>query len=117
LLDEERPYALIVFEDDDLSTAIGRSGQNVQLASDVTGYTIDAISLSEYNKRNGIVDSNHLSTVKGFSDKLLNALSENDINTKDEFESKREEILEIKGFGEKTYEKLLENIKSESVDA
>ncbi len=117
LLDEERPYALIVFEDDDLSTAIGRSGQNVQLASDVTGYTIDAISLSEYNKRNGIVDSNHLSTVKGFTEKLLGILDEHDISLKDDFKSKREEILEMKGFGEKTYQKLLENIESESVDA
>ena len=117
LLDEERPYALVVFEDDDLSTAIGRAGQNVQLASDVTGYTIDAISLSEYNKRNGIVDENHLSTVKGFTEKLLGILEESDITTKDEFKTKRDEILEMKGFGEKTYQKLLENIEGESVDA
>ena len=117
LLDEQKLYALVVFEDDDLSTAIGRSGQNVQLASDVTGYTIDAISLSEYNKRNGIVDDNHLSTVKGFTEKLIAILDENDISTKDDFKSRRDEILELKGFGEKTYNKLLENIEGESVDA
>ena len=117
LLDEQKLYALVVFEDDDLSTAIGRSGQNVQLASDVTGYTIDAISLSEYNKRNGIIDDNHLSTVKGFTEKLIAILDENDISTKDDFKSRRDEILELKGFGEKTYNKLLENIEGESVDA
>ncbi len=117
LLDEERPYALLVFEDEDLSIAIGRNGQNVQLASDVTGYTIDAISVSEYNKRNGIVDDNHLSNVKGFTEKVLSILDEHDISTKDDFKSKRDEILELKGFGEKTYQKLLENIEGESVNA
>ena len=50
LLDEKQSYAVIVFEDDELAVAIGRNGQNISLASDVTGFTIDAISKSDYNK-------------------------------------------------------------------
>ena len=49
LIDEENLYALIVFDDEEISIAIGRNGQNIQLASDITGYTIDSIKLSEYN--------------------------------------------------------------------
>ena len=78
LLDEKQSYAVIVFEDDELAVAIGRNGQNISLASDVTGFTIDAISKSDYNKQHGIVDENHLSTISGFSAPQLELLSDID---------------------------------------
>ena len=34
-IDEERPYVVAVFEDEELPIAIGRNGQNIKLASDV----------------------------------------------------------------------------------
>ena len=117
LLDEKQPYAVIVFEDDELAIAIGRNGQNITLASDVTGYTIDAISKSDYNKQHGIVDENDLSTIKGFSDAQLEILNNSDISTCDDFLDKKDEVLELKGFGEKTYEKLAGKIKEQEVDA
>ena len=111
LLDEEKPYAVIVFDDEELSVAIGRNGQNIQLASDVTGFTIDAISKSDYNKQHGIKDENHISNIKGFSEKQIETLAENDITTYQEFLDSKDVILELKGFGEKTYEKLSVNIE------
>jgi N utilization substance protein A len=45
-LDEERPYAVAVFEDEDLAQAIGINGSNIKLSTNVTGYKIDAVSLS-----------------------------------------------------------------------
>ncbi len=117
LLDEEKPYAVIVFDDEELAVAIGRNGQNISLASDVTGYTIDAISKSDYNKQHGIVDEDNLSNVKGFSEKQLEVLNENEISTFSDFLDKKDEILALKGFGEKTYEKLAAKIKEEQVDA
>ena len=117
LLDEEKPYALIVFDDEEIAIAIGRNGQNIKLASDVTGFTIDTIKLSEYNAQNGIVDSNSLESVSGFSKKQIELLAENEITTKDDFTEEKESVLAIKGFGEKTYEKLLSKIEDEKVDA
>ena len=117
LLDEEKPYAVIVFDDEELSVAIGRNGQNIQLASDVTGFTIDAISKSDYNKQHGIKDENHISNIKGFSEKQIETLAENDITTYQEFLDSKDVVLELKGFGEKTYEKLSVNIEEYKVDA
>ena len=117
LLDEDNSYALIVFDDDEIAIAIGRNGQNIRLASDVTGYTIDTIKLSDYNAQNGIIDSNSLASVKGVSEKQLSILNENKIVTKEDFKNSKDEILSIKGFGEKTYEKLLLSMKDVEVDA
>jgi len=117
LLDEEKPYAVIVFDDEELSVAIGRNGQNIDLASDVTGFTIDAISKSDYNKQHGIKDENHISNIKGFTENQINLLAENDITTYQDFLDNKDNILELKGFGEKTYEKLSANIEEYKVDA
>ena len=117
LLDEKQSYAVIVFEDDELAVAIGRNGQNISLASDVTGFTIDAISKSDYNKQHGIVDENHLSTISGISESQLEVLGEIDVTTCDDFLDKKDDILELKGFGEKTYDKLAGKIKEREVDA
>ena len=116
-LDEEKPYAVMVFDDEELSVAIGRNGQNIQLASDVTKFTIDAISKSEYNKQHGIKDEYDLSNVKGFTKNQLTILNENDVLTCDEFLENKEKILALKGFGEKTYNKLSLNIEDYKVDA
>lgn len=41
-------HATVVCAEDQLSLAIGRSGQNVRLASKLTGYKIDLVSKAEY---------------------------------------------------------------------
>ena len=103
LIDEEKPYAVAIFEDEDLAIAIGSNGQNVRLASDVTEYTIDVIKKSEYES-NQEVD---LSSIDGLTTKIINLLSENNIKTsKDFLTADTETLLDIKGFGEKTYEKV-----------
>lgn len=50
-LEETRPpekRATVVCAEDQLSLAIGRSGQNVRLASKLTGYKLDLVSKAEY---------------------------------------------------------------------
>ncbi len=49
-IDEEKKAALVVVADSQLSLAIGRNGQNVRLAAKLTGWKIDIISSSEYEK-------------------------------------------------------------------
>ena len=108
LIDEEKPYAVAIFEDDDLAIAIGSNGQNIKLASDVTGYTIDVIKKSEYESNQEI----DLNSIDGLSDKIVNILSDNNINTSKDFLTKdKDELLKVKGFGEKTYDKTKDIIK------
>lgn len=49
-IDEEKKSALVVVADSQLSLAIGRNGQNVRLAAKLTGWKIDIISATEYEK-------------------------------------------------------------------
>jgi N utilization substance protein A len=49
-VDEEKKSALVVVADSQLSLAIGKNGQNVRLAARLTGWKIDIISASEYEK-------------------------------------------------------------------
>lgn len=49
-INEEEKTAMVVVNDQQLSIAIGKKGQNVRLAMKLTGWDIDIISESEYDK-------------------------------------------------------------------
>jgi N utilization substance protein A len=49
-INEETKTAMVVVNDQQLSLAIGKRGQNVRLAMKLTGWDIDIISESEYSK-------------------------------------------------------------------
>ncbi|MFH1566527.1 MAG: transcription termination factor NusA [Gemmatimonadota bacterium] len=51
ILDQRRRHATVIVESDQLSLAIGRSGQNSRLAVQLTGWGLDIISDEEYQKR------------------------------------------------------------------
>ena len=108
-MDEEKPYAVAVFEDDDLAIAIGRNGHNIRLASEVTGHTIDAVKRSEHepNTKNNIP----LSEVTGLSKTQILNFSDNEINTVSDFlETDEKNILNTKGVGEKSIIKIKDSI-------
>ncbi len=108
LIDEEKPYAVAIFEDDELAIAIGANGQNIKLASDVTDYTIDVIKKSEYETNQEV----NLSDIESLSVKHVKMFKDNDIITsKDFLTADRENLLSIKGLGEKTLDKIENNIK------
>lgn len=108
-IEEDRPYAVAVFEDEELAVAIGRGGQNITLASAVSGYTIDAVKKSDYETKETV----YLDEIKGISGKQLEILAEHDINTADEFMDAEEAmLLSLKGFGAKTIEKIKKNISN-----
>ncbi len=102
-IDEDRPYAVAVFEDEELPLAIGKGGQNITLASAVCGHTIDAVKKSDYEAK----DSVYLDEVKGITKNQLSVLSSNEIKTVQDFIDADEEfLLSLKGFGIKTIEKI-----------
>ena len=108
-MDEEKPYAVAVFEDEDLAIAIGRNGHNIKLASIVTGYTIDSVKRSDYESTD---DQVSLSDIKGISKTQVENFSNNDINTVSDFLKAEEAILlSTKGIGQKSLEKINNLIK------
>ena len=104
-IDEERPYVVAVFEDEELPIAIGRNGQNIKLASDVTGYTIDAVKKTDYEGTP--VEVVYLDELSGITATQLEILSKNEIHTGEDFlDTDRAILLKLKGFGEKTIDKI-----------
>ena len=104
-IDEEKKYVVAVFDDEELPLAIGRNGQNIKLASDVTGYKIDAVKESEYNSAES--GKKNISDIEGISEKYISTLNEVGIKTCDDFlDFDRSTLLDLKGVGEKTLEKL-----------
>ena len=102
-IDEERPFVLAVFEDEELSMAIGKNGQNIRLASNVTSYKIDAVKRSEHQGEGNI----YLEEIEELNEKYINILADNNIVTSIDFEDlDKENILSIKGLGPKTYDKI-----------
>ena len=104
-IDEERPYVVAVFEDEELPIAIGRNGQNIKLASSVTDYTIDAVKKSEYEGTSE--DTLYLDEIEGISGRHIETLGKSEIYTTEDFLNReRADILTLKGFGAKTVDKL-----------
>lgn len=95
-IDDDQKYCVAVFEDEDMESGVGKSYLNVTLASEVTGYTIEA-------ERSVSSDgtANKLSDIKGLTIRMVSLLNEAEIITiKDFQEADQNELLEVKGIGE-----------------
>ena len=112
-IDEEKRYAIAIFEDEDLAIAIGRNGQNIKLVSRITGFTVDAMSKSEYSESDSKNNSNLIKDIKGISQKVIKILTENKIKSIDDFKSNEENVIGLKGIGPKTIEKIKGQILAE----
>jgi N utilization substance protein A len=107
-IDEENNHVTAIFDDDDIAIAIGRNGQNIRLASKVTGYEIDAVKYSEYESMGKQVV--YLDEIEGIHQGHVRNLMEAGIETVSEFLSAEEDdLISIKGMGEKS----LDNFRDE----
>jgi len=109
--DVEAKSVLVVVDEDQLSLAIGKEGQNVRLASRLAGWQIELVSNRELEQRQRLQE--HLlmpiEEMVGVSDKMAEKLREAGINTVQKLiRTPMEKLLEIPGFGERTVEKLIE---------
>ena len=114
-IDEDKRYVIAVFEEEDLPIAIGRNGQNIKLVSSITGYTVDAISINEYNKEDkadDAPDSDLIEASNEISDKIKKALSTEKIITFNDFLDNLDKVKDLKGFGPKTIAKIQKIAKS-----
>ncbi|MBJ47901.1 MAG: transcription termination/antitermination protein NusA [Candidatus Marinimicrobia bacterium] len=111
-IDVDKRYVIAVFQEEDLPIAIGRNGQNVKLVSSITGFSVDAMSVDEYNNRHNTetdsdnISSNSIAEIEGLSDKIKNILIENGMLSLDDFIQKETELSNIKGIGPKTLDKI-----------
>ena len=110
-IDDDRKYCIAIFDDDDLELAIGRGGVNVNLASTVTEYRIDAFGKREYESKQNEQET-LLSDIKNMPKRPIKPLAENDIKTVSDLLNSDEEILiEIKGVTESSLEKVYDAVQ------
>lgn len=101
----------VVVENEKLSLAIGRNGQNARLASKLTGWKVNILSESQFNeqKRREAEMLMPVSQVEGIGAKIRDKLVEADISSVQRLaQSSVESLTKIDGIGEKTAEKLIE---------
>ena len=107
----EAKQALVTVEDDQLSLAIGKKGQNVRLASKLTGWQLEIISRAQ--PATPAVAPSRLRDLPGVGPSLEERLKENGITTIEQLAAQTlEQLTVIKGLGDKTAAKLLEAAKA-----
>jgi N utilization substance protein A len=98
-LDSKNKAAEIIVEDDQLSLAIGKKGQNVRLASKLIGWRLDVRSRSQKIP---------LGSLEGIGAKTEALLKEHGIQgVKDLLKATPEDLMKIQGIGKKTAEKVI----------
>ena len=135
-LDKDRLKAEVIVDDDQLSLAIGKHGQNVRLASRLIGWELDirtkATAAKEAKEKEAVEEKEvtaekaekkaskkkkekptiSLEQLKGVGEKILANLKESGINSiEDIAKAKLEDLTKIKGIGKKKAEKLIEEAK------
>jgi N utilization substance protein A len=110
VLDEERERIEVVVPDQQLSLAIGRRGQNVRLASQLTGWDIDILTEQEESERRQAEFENRTKLfMEALNvDEVVGQLlaSEGFVSVEDLALVDRREISGIEGFDEETAEEL-----------
>lgn len=138
-IDKEKQKAEVIVDDDQLSLAIGKHGQNVRLASRLVGWELDirtkAMVAKETEaaaeakaapaeeekpveaekpekKKKKKKEAPQLGELSGVGEKTLLLLKEAGVNTLDDLlKLKMEDLTSIKGIGQKKAEKLLDEAK------
>src|SRR3954462_13973735 len=97
-MDERNRTMEIMVEDDQLSLAIGRKGQNVRLAAQLTGWRLDIISKSKLQKRTSEATFN-LQHMEGVNETLAHSIYQAGfLNVKQVAEASVEALQKIPGY-------------------
>jgi len=112
IVNEEEKMSVVIISDSQMALAIGRTGQNLRLASQLTGYQIEPIKESDYEAQ---VDESYvlLEDIPELSKSALKKLLEQDLRSRHEVLNLGVEgLVELPGIGVKTAEKII-NILSD----
>jgi N utilization substance protein A len=102
-VDEEQKKLLVVVPRDQLSLAIGKSGQNVRLAAKLTGWSVDLMTDEEYGsvKRAPEAALREVAVLRGVGERLSQRLVASGFETvKDVAEAAVEELTDVPGIGQ-----------------
>lgn len=117
VVDEDSHTMDIAVKEEQLSQAIGRSGQNVRLASDLTGWKLNVMSEAQAKAKTELEEETVFSLFRdrlGIDDELAQMLVEEGFTTLEEIAYVPiQELLEIEGFDEELVNALRERAKGE----
>ncbi len=111
---ESEKKMTVAVEDEKLSLAIGRNGQNARLASRLTGWKVNILAESDYNdqKKREAEMLVPVGDLEGIGTKIRDRLIEADISSIQRLAAASVETLtKIEGIGQKTAETLIERAK------
>ena len=105
----------VAVEDEKLSLAIGRNGQNARLASKLTGWKVNIMSETEYDEARSVEAELPVPVgqLDGVGAKIAERLADSDIGSVQKLAATSVESLSrIEGIGEKTAEKLIQKAEA-----
>jgi N utilization substance protein A len=109
IVDEENRSMEVVVPDDQLSLAIGKRGQNVRLASKLSGWNLDVTSETDYNQAlKETYDS--LLQLEGVGEKTaLNLYQEGFRSAEEVAATPISDLIEVRDIGEEKAKKIIES--------
>ncbi len=117
IIDEQSRSMEVIVPDESLSVAIGKRGQNVRLASKLTGWHLDVKSESKYSQdmKDGY---NSLLSMPEVNIALADALYEKGFYSADEVaKSSVEELMQIRDMSEEKAQALIDNANAYLLEA
>ena len=116
IMDEDARTMDIAVKEEQLSQAIGRGGQNVRLASELTGWTLNVMTETQARAKNAAEEESVLSLFKeklDVDDDIAQLLTEEGFTSLEEIAYvPAQEMLEIDGFDEELVHALRERAKA-----
>lgn len=117
-IDKDNKKALVIVDDDQLSLAIGKHGQNVRLASQLVNWELDIRTRKqlqgqgvEAKKETILKEKPQGLEAAGLNKNIVKLLSDAGFKTIELLKNaKKEDLLKIKGIGEKKAEKIIEAV-------
>ena len=111
-IDDDKRYCVALFEDDSLDAAIGRNGMNVNLASKITEYKIDAYGVQQY-ERIQEDQKTPISDIEGVDNKIAKILEESGISlVSDLLDSDMDSLLNLKDIDEQALDSIYESVQN-----
>jgi N utilization substance protein A len=110
-IDDERKYCIALFNEDELDAAIGKGGVNINLASQLTEYMIDAYNIKDYERiqKNQETKISHL---HDFPPDISSAIEKAGITTVgDLLNAGDKQLLGIKGIDESTLKQIKNSVQ------
>ena len=111
-IDDEKNYCVALFEDGGLDAAIGRNGMNINLASKLTDYKIDAYGVNQY-ERIQEDQKTSISEIEGVGEDVSSLLSSMNVEiVSDLLEADMDYILKTGQIDENTLDGVYEAVQN-----